>query len=103
VTAPKQRAVSGDAGLLTGRQTPAPAAPVPSQRPERAPKQCPTCGYVTIPAVFCANPECGHLEEVHAFNSKNTARTACSHHEGARNTPCPCRRFTPKLETETSQ
>jgi uncharacterized OB-fold protein len=67
------------------------------------PVRCKACGHVKIPARYCANPDCGHLEEFHAFNTKGTARTACSHHEGVRNTPCPCKAFTPESREETSQ
>ena len=85
-------------------QTPAPAAaPSPSPQPERAPVRCEACGHVRIPAVYCANPDCGHLEEVHAFNSTNTVRTACSHHEGANNKKCPCKTFIDPNTTETSR
>jgi hypothetical protein len=57
---------------------------------------------VTIPAVYCANPGCGHLEEVHDLARDHRTRKACSHHEGARNMPCPCKSFIDPNTTETS-
>jgi len=45
----------------------------------------------------CANPECGHADVFHAFNTKNTVRKACSRHEGMRATRCPCTTFVSEL------
>lgn len=46
----------------------------------------------------CANPECGHLDVFHAFNTKNTARTACTVSTGRKAMPCECKTFTELLE-----
>lgn len=65
-----------------------------------SPLRCTSCGHVTMPAIRC---QCGHLDVFHAFNTANTARKACSRHDGARNTRCPCKAFTPELPKETSR
>lgn len=43
--------------------------------------------------------ECGHVEVLHGLASNNETRTACNHAEGAKATPCGCRKFTPAQET----
>lgn len=71
-----------------------------------APQHLPSAGDMTQApqrggdTTRCANPECRHLDVMHAFNTKNTVRKACSVHEGARNTPCACTTYTlPESET----
>lgn len=44
----------------------------------------------------CATPGCGHLAVLHDLARDRQTRTACSHSEGPKATPCPCDRFTPK-------
>lgn len=51
--------------------------------------------------VRCATPTpggvCGHLDVFHNLAGDKRTRTACSHHEGPKATPCGCKRFTPEV------
>lgn len=98
MTSYKPRAARGGADPLAARhQAPAQAGrALASPRPERAPTRCKTCGHITIPAPRC---QCGHLDVQHDLAKDNETRTACSHSEGPKATPCGCRRFEPETET----
>jgi hypothetical protein len=49
---------------------------------------------VTIPALRCADPACGHLVELHDLAENNLTRKACSVSTGPQATRCGCKTYT---------
>ena len=45
--------------------------------------------------------ECGHVDVLHDLRKDTHIRTACSHLEGPKATPCGCRSFSPLTASET--
>jgi hypothetical protein len=58
---------------------------------------CPTCYRPMSRARIC---ECDHVEVLHNLAGDKQTRTACSHSEGAKCTPCGCRAFTPQTPAQ---